>query len=248
MASVFLGSWPLPVLKPVWDGQRAARRVNDFFGQLLLRRSKRNVSVSEEKLWKLNEKYYQDWEKAQKNKNTDRLGTTSRSQQNIRLRGRKNHFFQIPTLGFHAECQKEHRCQNWHGVCSHAALWLTWPWVTHSTSWFSFLICKLRLIAYFADVKRQRREVSLAHCLAINRDLGFPGGSVVKNLPANAGDRGSIHRRGGSLEEGNGNPLLYSCLENPVDGGEWWATVQGITKELELDITQWLNINSNNSK
>jgi len=50
---------------------------------------------------------------------------------------------------------------------------------------------------------------------------------VVKNLPANAG---SIPRWGISLGEGNGNPLQYSCLENPMDRGAWWATVQGVTK------------------
>ena len=46
---------------------------------------------------------------------------------------------------------------------------------------------------------------------------GFPGGSVVKNLPANAGDAGSIHELRRYSGEGNGNPLQYSCLENPVD-------------------------------
>ena len=53
---------------------------------------------------------------------------------------------------------------------------------------------------------------------------GFPGGSVVKNLPANAGDArdmGSIPRSGRAPERGNGNPLQYSCLENPVDRGAW---------------------------
>ena len=54
---------------------------------------------------------------------------------------------------------------------------------------------------------------------------GFPGGSVVKNLPAKAGDVGSIPGSGGSPEEGNGNPPQYSCLENPTDRVVWWATV-----------------------
>ena len=48
---------------------------------------------------------------------------------------------------------------------------------------------------------------------------GFPGGSVVKNLPANAADAGSIPGLGRSPGEGNGNPLQYSCLENTMDGG-----------------------------
>ena len=48
--------------------------------------------------------------------------------------------------------------------------------------------------------------------------------SLVKNLPANAGDAGLIPESGRSLGEGNGNPLQYSCLENPMDRGAWWAT------------------------
>ena len=61
--------------------------------------------------------------------------------------------------------------------------------------------------------------------------LGFPGGSVVKNLLGNAGDVGSIPGSGISPEEGNGNPLQYSGLENSMNGGAWWATVLGITKQ-----------------
>ena len=55
--------------------------------------------------------------------------------------------------------------------------------------------------------------------------LGFPGGSVVKNLPANTGDAGSIPGSGRSPGGGNGNPLQYSCQDNPVDIGDWWAIV-----------------------
>ena len=60
--------------------------------------------------------------------------------------------------------------------------------------------------------------------------LGFPGGSVVKNLLANSGGMGSILGLGRSPGEGNGNPLQYSCLENPMDGGAWWAAVHGVTE------------------
>ena len=49
--------------------------------------------------------------------------------------------------------------------------------------------------------------------------MGFPGGSVVKNPPVNAGDAGLIPGSGRSPGEGNGNPLQYSCLENPMDRG-----------------------------
>ena len=61
--------------------------------------------------------------------------------------------------------------------------------------------------------------------------MGFPGGSVVRNLSANAGDVGLIPGLGRSSGEGNGNPLQYSCLGNTVDRGAWWATVHGVTKE-----------------
>ena len=50
-------------------------------------------------------------------------------------------------------------------------------------------------------------------------EIGFPGGAVVKNPPANAGDTGSIPGLGRSPGKGNGNSLQYSCLENPMDGG-----------------------------
>ena len=62
---------------------------------------------------------------------------------------------------------------------------------------------------------------------------GFPGGSVVKNPPDNAGDirdMDSIPRLGRSPGGGHGNPLQYSCLENPMNRGVWQATVHGVTK------------------
>jgi len=58
--------------------------------------------------------------------------------------------------------------------------------------------------------------------------LFFPGGSVVKNLPAIIGDTGSIPGWGRSPGEGNGNPLQYSCLGNPMDRGAWRATGHGL--------------------
>ena len=54
--------------------------------------------------------------------------------------------------------------------------------------------------------------------------VGFPGGSVVKNLPANAGEADSIPWSGRSPGEGNGNPLQYSWLGNPMDTGAWRAS------------------------
>ena len=53
---------------------------------------------------------------------------------------------------------------------------------------------------------------------------------MVKNLPASAGDAGSICGLGRSTGGGNDNPLQYSCLESPMDRGAWWATVHGVTE------------------
>ena len=60
----------------------------------------------------------------------------------------------------------------------------------------------------------------------------FPGGSVVKNLPVNARDSGSIPGSERSPAAGNGNPFQYSCLGNPTDRGSWLAAV-GVKKELD---------------
>ena len=64
--------------------------------------------------------------------------------------------------------------------------------------------------------------------------LGFPGGSVVKNPSASAGDVGSILESGRFPGEGNGSPFQYSCLENPMDRGDWWVMVLGIAKKSQL--------------
>ena len=66
--------------------------------------------------------------------------------------------------------------------------------------------------------------------------IGFPGGSEVKNPPAmqetacNEGSMGSVHGLGRSAVGGHGNLLQYSCLENPMNRGAWWATVHGVTR------------------
>ena len=73
-------------------------------------------------------------------------------------------------------------------------------------------------------------------------EWGSPGVSVVKNLPTNAGDSGeasSIPGLGRSPGGGNGNPLQYSCLENPRDRGAWWATVHGVRKS-----QKWLSMHA----
>ena len=69
------------------------------------------------------------------------------------------------------------------------------------------------------------------HLRSLNHTpLGFPNDSVVKNPPANPGDTSLILDLGRPPGEGNGNPLQYSYLENPMDGGAWRATVMGVQK------------------
>ena len=68
-------------------------------------------------------------------------------------------------------------------------------------------------------------------CNLTDLTLGFPSGAVAKNLPDSAGDvrdMGSIPESARSRGRGNGKPLQYSCLENPMDRGTWWATVHRV--------------------
>ena len=64
-----------------------------------------------------------------------------------------------------------------------------------------------------------------------NKMWGFPGSSLVKNLPANTGETGDVSLIPGWGRfpgRGNGDPLQYFCQENPMDRGAWWATVHGV--------------------
>ena len=67
--------------------------------------------------------------------------------------------------------------------------------------------------------------------------MNFPGGSVVKNPPVMQETQVQFLGQEDPLEEGNGNPLQYSCLENPKDRGAWRATVHRVTKEIRHDWT-----------
>ena len=68
--------------------------------------------------------------------------------------------------------------------------------------------------------------------------MRFPGGQMVKNLPAYAEDMDSIPGPGRSPGEGNGNPLQYSCLGNPMHREAWWATVHGVARVRHLATKQ----------
>ena len=75
--------------------------------------------------------------------------------------------------------------------------------------------------------KNMQQVISKSHR---KHETFFPGGSVVKNLPVNAGDVGLIPGLGRSPGEGNGNPLQYSCLGNSMDRGAWRAIIRGSAK------------------
>ena len=76
---------------------------------------------------------------------------------------------------------------------------------------------------YYSVIKKEGNP-------AICNNICFPGGSDGKASAYNARDPGSIPGSGRSPGERNGNPLQYSCLENPMDRGAWWATVHVVTK------------------
>ena len=84
-------------------------------------------------------------------------------------------------------------------------------------------------------------EPDILEC-EIKRALGNISGSEVKASACNAGDLGSIPGSGRSPGEGNGNPLQYPCLENPLDRGAWWATVYGVTKSRTW-LSDWTELN-----
>ena len=88
---------------------------------------------------------------------------------------------------------------------------------------------------YNYKASKQTRNTNIFCCCSsveysLSSNIGFPGGSEVKASASNAGDPGSIPGSGRSPREGNGNPLQYSCLENPMDGRAWWAIVHRVAK------------------
>ena len=83
---------------------------------------------------------------------------------------------------------------------------------------------------FFTLIKRLFRSCSLSAVRVVSSAhlrLGLSGGSVVRNLPANAGDMDLVPGWGRSPGGGNGNPLLYPCLENPMDRGAWRVQSMG---------------------
>ena len=100
-----------------------------------------------------------------------------------------------------------------------------------------FLTCQFYVLkpAYHPFLYNFMSEI--LHCFCAMDYPDFPSDSLEKNLPANlrdARDAGSIPVLGRSLGIENGNPLQYSCLENSMDIGAWWATVDGVVKESDM--------------
>ena len=94
----------------------------------------------------------------------------------------------------------------------------------------SHLILLTTLWGGYHDYHFIHRGKSLNKLEVSKLSTTFPGGSEVKASAGNAGDLGSTPGSGRSPGEGNSNPLQYSGLENPMDGGAWWATVHGVAK------------------
>ena len=125
---------------------------------------------------------------------------------------------------------------------------LLW-WVQYGIHWFYVPTCVFNHYIFFISMDNWRflkgfgediwaryflgcRCWGLTPCLSESDLCGvyFPGGSGGKASAYSAGDLGSVPGLARSPGEGNGSPLQYSYLENPIDGGAWWATVHGVTK------------------
>ena len=117
---------------------------------------------------------------------------------------------------------------------SHGTMFvMKYSWWKHHT-----IIHWVNIIVLSID-NGQTQNLKMRINIKTPRYTSFPGGSVVKNLPANTGDAGLIPGLGRCPVEGNGNSVQYSCLENPMDRGAWWARVYRVTEE--MDATEWLN-------
>ena len=109
-------------------------------------------------------------------------------------------------------------------------LWTVW---VQRASWNWALLWILFLMIFLGTLLE--RQVSFTASQAFWIKLGFPSGLVGKESACSAGDLGSLPESGRSPGEGNGNPLQYSCLQNPMDRGAWQATVHGVA---ESDMTE----------
>ena len=89
------------------------------------------------------------------------------------------------------------------------------------------LIIKYLVATYYVHAKTKDKDLFVLVLVSLRTSLVA---HMVKDQPANTGDRGSLPGSGRSTGKGNGNPLQYSCLENSMDRGAWQATVHGVAK------------------
>ena len=120
--------------------------------------------------------------------------------------------------------------ESWVNTRLRLSLPLTFPATNHEVGGGRIAPQKKRMLLLKRQRAPGRNEAERVPKSAIEALQHFPGGSVVKNLPAKAGDLGWISGLGWSPGEGNGYPLQCSCLENPMDREAWWATVHGVRK------------------
>ena len=102
--------------------------------------------------------------------------------------------------------------------------------------WFVHKLATTLLFIFITVILVGVKWYPLMVLISISLIMGFPGDSVVKNPPANAGDTGLIPGPGRSPREGNSNPLKYSCLGNPMDRGVWQATIHGTHKKVRQNL------------
>ena len=100
------------------------------------------------------------------------------------------------------------------------------------TGYFSSLLCDPSTVVFLPAEGHDLSSRVTVKCEC--SDLDFPSGSDFKESACNAGDLGSVSGLGRSPGGGNGNPLQYCCLENPMDRGAWQATVHGIAENPDL--------------
>ena len=118
-----------------------------------------------------------------------------------------------------------------------AACALSWDLLVISPTRLSLLTLTLHTRAH-AHTHTHTHTQDPAYNRALYIHLDFPDGSVLKNLPANAGDAGLIPGSWRPPGGGNGNSLQYSCLENSMERDAWWATVHGVAKSWTL-LSDW---------
>ena len=120
-------------------------------------------------------------------------------------------------------------------------------------TWLYHLLCHLRQVTevFWAIVRHLNVIMLLLIWQLLRVGTTFPGGSVIKT-PANTGDAGFIPGSGSSPGEGNGNPIQYSYLENPMDREAWWATVHRVTEsdviEHACKSRHWLHAKHNSKR